>query len=233
VLAPVLLLGVGVVGLAGPGDPAGAAGAKSAGGHVVTGGQATVGRARLDVSSGFGTIVVSANRPGAALYRVSTPARARVLPVVSRPSGAVRIGSRSSGHGGPSVIHIQLARGVRWTLDLDGGASAETVDMTDGEVASVDVGAGVSSLTLAMPAADGTLPVRLQAGASSMQMTAPAGPPAQVQALSGAASITLDGVAHTGVAGGSVFTDPGWTSATNRYSVVLASGVSSFRLSRS
>jgi hypothetical protein len=44
--------------------------------------------------------------------------------------------------------------------------------------------------------------------------------------------VSLDGVTHTGVAGGSIFADPVWASSYNRYAVDLVAGVSDFEMSR-
>ena len=41
-----------------------------------------------------------------------------------------------------------------------------------------------------------------------------------------------DGTVHTGVAGGTVFTDPGWSTAANPYLLNLTSGVSDLQLTR-
>jgi hypothetical protein len=43
----------------------------------------------------------------------------------------------------------------------------------------------------------------------------------------GAAHVSLDGVTHTGVAVGSVFSSPGWSSAHDRYEIRARGGVSS------
>jgi hypothetical protein len=75
--------------------------------------------------------------------------------------------------------------------------------------------------------------VTLAGGASQLAIVAPPGAPAQVDAVGGASRINLDGVEHTGVAGGSVFSDPGWAASTNRYVIDLAAGVSDFRMTRS
>jgi hypothetical protein len=69
-------------------------------------------------------------------------------------------------------------------------------------------------------------------GASVLAVEAPAGSPAQVEAQGGASDVQLDGVTHTGVAGGSVFTDPGFSGAENRYAITLTAGVSDFRMVR-
>jgi hypothetical protein len=88
------------------------------------------------------------------------------------------------------MLDIQLARGVAWTINLDGGAT-------------------------------------------QLGVVAPPGAPAEVKVVGGASQVNLDGIAHTGVAGGNVFADPDWDGVDNRYAVDLLAGVSQFEMSRS
>jgi hypothetical protein len=178
--------------------------------------------------------VSSARAVRGPLYRVSTPAGSGIRPLVSQTGATVQVGQTgtSPGTGIPS-LDIVVARRVRWTIDLDGGATRESVDMGGGSLSSLDFGAGVSMASVQLPAPVGTQVLTLAGGASQLDVTAPPGAPAQVQAVGGASQVFLDGSDHTGVAGGSVFTDPGWSGSPNRYAITLASGVSDFRMSRS
>ena len=51
--------------------------------------------------------------------------------------------------------------------------------------------------------------------------------PAQVKVVGGASQVSLDGISHVGVAGGSVFADQAWAHSNNRYAIDLLAGVSS------
>ena len=59
--------------------------------------------------------------------------------------------------GGPqiSVLGVQLAQLVSWQVDLDGGASTASLDLHTTRVRGVDLTAGASSLTTALPARQG------------------------------------------------------------------------------
>lgn len=149
------------------------------------------------------------------LYQVRAPAGSGIRPLAAVEGGTLRVGQTADGHHkGVATISIQLARGVRWTINLDGGATTETASVR-------------------LPAAVGTLTLTLAGGATQLLVVAPSGSPAQVKVVGGASAVTFDGVSHTGVAGGSVFTDPAWANARNRYAVDLLAGVSEFQLSRS
>jgi hypothetical protein len=44
--------------------------------------------------------------------------------------------------------------------------------------------------------------------------------------------VTIDGVTHSGVAGGSMWTPDGWSAAADRYDIDATSGVSTLVVSR-
>jgi hypothetical protein len=131
------------------------------------------------------------------------------------------------------MIDVELARGVRWTINLDGGATTETVNMTKGSLSSLSFGAGVAMASVRLPAPMGTLTLTLAGGATRLLVVAPSGAPAEVKVVGGASQVSLDGISHTGVAGGSLFADPAWAGSSNRYAIDLLGGVSEFQMSRS
>jgi hypothetical protein len=202
--------------------------------HVLRGDRGTVTAATVEVVSGATAVAVSAESLGRGLYRVSTPVGSGIRPLATRHGRTVLVGETGAGKTTevPS-IDVVLAQGVRWTIDLDGGATTETVRMGEGSLSALAFGAGVSMASVQLPPAVGTQTVTLAGGASQLVIMAPPGAPAQVDAVGGASLILLDGIDHTGVAGGSVFSDPGWASSSNRYDIDLTSGVSDFRMTRS
>jgi hypothetical protein len=202
--------------------------------HVLAGGRAHRSAATLDVVSGTTSVEVSAGTPSGQLYRIRTPAGSGIRPLATLDDGVLRVGQTGDGeHNGVPTIDIQLARGVRWTVNLDGGATTETVNMRTGSLSSLSFGAGVAVASVRLPAPLGTLTLTLAGGATQLLVVAPSGEPAQVKAVGGASQISLDGIDHTGVAGGSIFADPGWASSYNRYAIDLLAGVSEFQMTRS
>jgi hypothetical protein len=134
--------------------------------------------------------------------------------------------------GDDATMEIRLNSQVRWTLRLAGGSDTATIDMRAGGLAGVEFAAGVSHIQLSLPAPDGTVAVRMLAGASEFDMTAPSGVPARVRLGSGAGSVTVDGSTRTGVAQGTVLTPPSWDSASDRYDIDASAGVSRLTLAR-
>jgi hypothetical protein len=210
------------------------AGVRSTGLHVLVGGTSHRSAATVDVVSGTTSVVVTAGAPSGRLYRVHTPVGSGVRPLATLDGGTLRVAQTVDGtHHGVPTIDIQLARGVRWRINLDGGATTETVNMQKGALSSLSFGAGVAMASVRLPAPVGTLTLRLAGGASQLLVVAPPGAPAQVDAVGGASQVRLDGASHTGVAGGSVFSEPAWATAHDRYRFDLTAGVSDFELSRS
>ena len=68
--------------------------------------------------------------------------------------------------------------------------------------------------------------LRLEGGASQLAVAVPAGVPAQVTAGDGASQVTVDGASYSGVAAGTVITQPGWAAATGRVDIDATSGIS-------
>ena len=202
--------------------------------HVLTGGSAHRSVATLDVVSGTTSVQVSTGIRSGLLYRVSSPAGSGIRPLVTLDHGTLRVGQTSDGDKNRvATIDIQLARGVRWAVNLDGGATTETVNMDKGSLSSLSFGAGVAMAYVRLPAPVGTLTLTLAGGATQLLVVASSGAPAQVKVVGGASQVSLYGSAHTGVAGGSVFADPAWAHSNNRYAIDLLTGVSDFQMSRS
>jgi hypothetical protein len=68
--------------------------------------------------------------------------------------------------------------------------------------------------------------LRLEGGASQLAVAVPAGVPARVTARDGASQVSVDGASYSGIAAGTVITQPGWGSATGRVDIDATSGVS-------
>lgn len=196
---------------------------------------ATIGRratpsATIDVVSGASTVdVVSANLPGA-LVRASTPNGSGQTPrLASTATGVVDLSlvSGAAGTGGPSAVDIALDRSVSWTIELDGGATAERIDMRGGRVARVDLAAGVTRASVVLPARSGTQVVAEAGGASELTVSVPRVVATRVVASGGASTVRIGDVTHSGVAGGSTFVDPRYANAAARLDLELHGGVSS------
>jgi hypothetical protein len=202
------------------------------GDHVVTGPRNGRSEATMELLSGATAVTVRAVDLDGPLYRVRTPANSRQVPQVSDHDGVVQVQLGDSGKAGPSTVEIELATATRWRVRLVGGATTETVDLAAGRVGEVELVGGATSIELALPAPDGTVPVRMVSGVSTWNVHAPAGPPVKLFVASGAGTVTVDGATRTGVAGGTTITGDGWDGATDRYDVIASGGMSAFTFDR-
>lgn len=173
-------------------------------------------RATLDVVTGTAllTIGVADFDPGGPLLRASTPA-GDPPPLLretdadgTSPAGQdplVTLSARNA-----SAVTVTLNAAVSWQLDLAGGTSRTVADLRGGQVTGISLTAGADVIDLVLPRPHGRVPVQLGAGASQFLLSLPGGVPVRVTAASGAGEVSLEGQDHSGVAGGSVFTTPGW-----------------------
>jgi hypothetical protein len=201
--------------------------------HVLTGPPTHIAAATLTVTTGTRNLRVKVDQLGGALFRVETPSNSGVHPLVRLDGNTVRVGQTSSGRRlGRDDLEVFLTPSVRWTINLNGGSSVATVNLSGGALAALNFRSGVSQASVWLPAPDGDQAVRLLGGATDLSIVATSTAPAQVTVAGGASRVVFDGMSHEGVAGGTVFGDPTWAAATHRYSIDLASGVSVFHFSR-
>jgi hypothetical protein len=227
-------LTIGAISLLAAGVPAAGAGAtpeSSIATAMVNG--PSPGDLSLVVVGGADAVHISTASLGAGLVRVATPAVTGGQPNAARDGDQIVV-SNTAGRPSstPAVLDIVLSRRVQWSITLNGGARDASVDMRGGSLSALTFADGVAHVSAQLPPATGLERVTLAGGASALTLTAPAGSPAQVVAAAGAAKIDLDGATHPGVAGGSVFTEPGWNQARHRYAIDLTSGVSRFAFTR-
>ena len=173
--------------------------------------------ASLDVLTGTAALKIGVADFGVsgALLRVSTPASgpAPRLWEVSA-NGATRQGQGTIvdlSASGASAVTVTLNAAVSWRLALAGGTTRTTADLRGGRVTGIAFTAGSDVISLALPQPHGNVPVQLAGGASQFLLSLPAGVPVRMTAAGGAGEVSLEGQDHAGVAGGSVFTTPGWS----------------------
>jgi hypothetical protein len=186
-------------------------------------------RASLDVLTGTTVLTIGTANfgPGGSLLTVSTPAGTPVPQLSSSDPDGTGNGTLVdlTAPNSPAVT-VTLNAGVSWQIDLDGGASRTDVDLRGGQLSGISFNAGSNLVTLALPRPDGDVPVQMAGGASDFQLSLPTGIPARVTAGGGASEVSLEGQQHTGVAGGSVFTTPGWSPGVTGFDIDATAGVS-------
>ncbi|MFI5835714.1 hypothetical protein ACIA5A_18750 [Micromonospora sp. NPDC051300] len=229
-----LLLLATLVGGCRSGEPRNAAGGH---GHTWTGSGAgdprTLAAARGDLRSAVFALVDGADVVrvrtadlGDDLYRVSTPAGAKVRPAVSASDGTVTAGLAATGGAGPALVDVVLHDDVRWRVRLGGGAQEEVLDLRGGRIEEVELTAGTSRAEVTLPPAEGTMRLSMTGGAGRLLVHLAGDAPVRVRAAGGAGRVSVDGVERVGVAGGTALAPSGWTAATDRYDIDAVAGVS-------
>jgi hypothetical protein len=185
--------------------------------------------ATLDVESGATSVEVSVANLSGKLVTASTPPTSSQQPsLVLSAEGTADLQLTSAGvAGGPSIVDVVLSSTVVWTINLNGGATDESVDMRGGRLAVLDLSAGTTRATINLPGRTGTQLVREVGGASQLTVTTSRSVSALVHVGGGAGSVTVGTVTHAGVGGDQTFADPGYGAASQRLDVDLQGGVSS------
>jgi hypothetical protein len=178
--------------------------------------------ATLQVVTGTTVLTVGVADLGAGgpLLRASTPA-ADPPPRLRESAGNTVI--TLSAKGAPAVT-VTLNATVSWQLDLAGGTTRTVADLRGGRLAGINVTAGSDVLDLLLPRPRGDVPIRLAAGASQFLLSLPRGIQARMTAAGGAGEVSVEGRDYTGVAGGSVFTTPGWTAGAAGFDIDATAG---------
>ena len=118
----------------GPADPGTVA-------HVVSASRDGLRSADFELASGVTSLTVRSGDIGGSLYRIATPPGGGLAPAAVVSGDHVVAQLVSIGTNGPSTVDVTLSSAVAWTIHLDGGATAATVDMRDGGLAGLDFGA--------------------------------------------------------------------------------------------
>jgi hypothetical protein len=209
------------------------AGSPAAPPHAVAAARDGRDAATLDAVSSATTVTVRAADLGDTLVRASTPDDSAFAPSLVDADAALQVHLADTGLAGPKAVIIEVNKDVTWRLRFSGGATEVTTDAAAAaRVDAVDLAAGVTRAELTLPAPHGTTQVRVAGGASDVAIHVPSGPPAKVLIGGGAATVTVDGAAHSGVAAGTNFTPPTWDKATDRYDIAATSGVSTLTIDR-
>jgi hypothetical protein len=194
--------------------------------HSVAGNLNGRQEAQLEVLDGAESVTIHNEELGDLLFRATTVPGSKVEPTVSDEGALIKLGLTNTSVAGQAAVHIYLNSKVRWQLKLAGGGLEQSVDFVGGRLASLEIAAGTGRIDLALPKPEGTVAVKLPAGAGQLAIHLQPGVPAQLTfgTGSGAGTVTVDGKTQQGVQAGAVLTPDGWAQAKDRYDVQAAGG---------
>jgi hypothetical protein len=126
---------------------------------------------------------------------------------------------------GSRSLDLALNDSLPWSLDVSGGASSATFDISTVALAEVSVSGGANHVTLDLGKPTGTVSIDVSGGASTVSIRRPAGVAARVQASGGANSVRLDNQ-HLASFGDATAQTAGFAAATDRYDIDVSGGAS-------
>ena len=134
------------------------------------------------------------------------------------------------GPGGAYDWDLALTDTVPLDLGFETGASESHIDLSGVKLSSLSLKTGASSTVLTLPAKPvGTCPVRIEGGATSIEVTVPAGVEAFVRSESGLADVQVNRARFLPVPGG--HQTAGYAGATDRLEIKVSMGLGAFKLS--
>ena len=192
-------------------------------------------KAKLEVAVGGGRIEVRSTALGDQLYRVHVE-HAGTAPEVKldRSTGTVRISHRLDGFVGARRLRIdaQVTDAIPWEIGVSTGAIRGEFNLASTSLTAFDCRAGASQVDLTVGAPKGTVPVRVESGALTVNLVRPVGTAIRIQASGGAVQLKADGSRQDGI-GSREWRSDGYDSASNRYEVTVAGGALSVSIGTS
>ncbi len=113
---------------------------------------------------------------------------------------------------GPTDWLVTIAPDILLRLDVEGGASRVVLDLSGLRVARARVNAGAAAIQLVLPRPTADVPIRLEGGASSIDIVAPAGVEYRVTTSGGL--VRVDGLTES----------PGYAATRERVTVEFTGG---------
>ncbi len=127
---------------------------------------------------------------------------------------------------GARAADVSLNAGIPWAISLRGGMWKLSADLRSVRLESLEVAGGASDIEVWLPAAQGTVPVRVSGGASKVALHRPANVAVCADVSGGANQLVFDGQRLGGVGGSNRLESPGYDESTDRYEVRFSGGAS-------
>jgi cell wall-active antibiotic response 4TMS protein YvqF len=187
-------------------------------------------QAALDLSVGGATVTVNTDVVSGQLYsaRFHASSSDRTVATVDRSTGVVRVELQNRtflfGPSGGRTIDLSLSDQVPWSITINGGATQQTLDLSNLKLARLSINGGAQQITLILPVASGTVPIELNGGAANLTIHRPAGTEASLTMSGGVNDFTADGNHQSSLAGDMDWQSSGYAVATNQYNIRVSGG---------
>jgi hypothetical protein len=123
------------------------------------------------------------------------------------------------------VLDLELNTSVTWKIAVDGGASSDSLKLSNVHVADIKLNTGASheDITVGIPA--GSVPITVDGGALTVNVHRPKGVAASVAVSGGAVNLTFDGRQSHAVGTVTAQTSD-YNRASDRYQIQVNGGAS-------
>lgn len=123
---------------------------------------------------------------------------------------------------GPGEITLQA--GLRWSVEVAGGANRWSADFSAVSVESLILRGGANRIAAVLPAPRGTVPVAIGGGVSRVELRVPAGTALRLTTRGGAARLRIGDMRLAAVGGRLDWQSPEYATAVDRYDVSVGGG---------
>jgi hypothetical protein len=146
------------------------------------------------------------------------------VPEVRVDGGTVTVKYRPSIH--RTSGELTLSGRVLWAIKAGMGMSDVVADLQDLKLTDLEISGGASRLEIKLPRPTATVPVRIGAGASNVELIRPVGVPVRVRIGGGASQLAIDEF-RVGAAGGKTdWRSPDYDLVEGRYDIEIGAGAS-------
>lgn len=125
--------------------------------------------------------------------------------------------------------NIRLNGDIPLSLDIDSGASASILDLTNLKVVALNIDTGASSTDVSLPANAGNTLVDINSGAASLIVRIPAGVAARIKVKTGITSVNVDQARFPRL-DGNYYQSADFATAANRADITIDTGVGSVEI---
>ncbi|MEZ0396097.1 MAG: LiaF domain-containing protein [Anaerolineales bacterium] len=119
---------------------------------------------------------------------------------------------------------VQFNPNIPLQLEVNSGASASNLDLTDLQITDLDLETGASSSEVTLPAHAGQTRVKIESGVSAVKICVPQGVALRIHAQAGLSSIHIDENRFP-PQGGHIYQSPDYATAANRIDLDIEAGI--------